>query len=113
MNRPAEQAMGLVLAPRDEKYDEERAGCQTARRHRPDLVVGAVGPADAQAAVTYAGHRGLPPSPATTGSVTTTALTTSRRRVRSGAEADGAARPAGRGRRILVAARDSGYRRIP
>ncbi|MFD8527072.1 hypothetical protein ACFV0L_06635 [Streptosporangium canum] len=39
MNRPAEQAMGLVLAPRDEKYDEERAGCQTARRHRPDLVV--------------------------------------------------------------------------
>lgn len=35
MNRPAEQAMGLVLAPRDEKYDEERAGCQTARRHRP------------------------------------------------------------------------------
>ncbi|MFI7701573.1 hypothetical protein [Nonomuraea sp. NPDC049480] len=60
MNRLAEQIMGPVLAPRYEEYDEERAGYQTARRHRPDLVVGAVGPADVQAAVTYAGSRGLP-----------------------------------------------------
>ncbi|MGW0811223.1 FAD-binding oxidoreductase [Nonomuraea sp. NPDC002799] len=60
MTRLAEQVMGPVLAPRDEAYDEERAGYQTARRHRPDLVVGAAGPADVQAAVTYAGGRGLP-----------------------------------------------------
>ncbi|WP_433226823.1 FAD-binding protein [Microtetraspora malaysiensis] len=40
--------------------DEERAGWQTARRHRPDLVMGAAGPADVQAAVTYASRRGLP-----------------------------------------------------
>ncbi|WP_406067690.1 FAD-binding oxidoreductase [Micromonospora sp. NBC_01638] len=60
MNRLADQVMGPVLVPRDEGYDEERAGWQTARRHRPDLVVGAAGPADLQAAVTYASGRGLP-----------------------------------------------------
>jgi FAD/FMN-containing dehydrogenase len=60
MNRLADQVTGPVLAPRDEGYDEERAGWQTARRHRPDLVVGAAGPADVQAAVTYASGRGLP-----------------------------------------------------
>ncbi|GAA2700568.1 hypothetical protein [Nonomuraea recticatena] len=60
MNRLADQVMGPVLAPRDEGYDEERAGWQTARRHRPDLVVGAAGPADVQAAVSYARERGLP-----------------------------------------------------
>jgi FAD/FMN-containing dehydrogenase len=60
MNRLADQMMGPVLAPRDEGYDAERAGWQTARRHRPDLVVGAAGPADVQAAVTYASGRGLP-----------------------------------------------------
>jgi hypothetical protein len=60
MNRLADQVTGPVLAPRDEGYDEERAGWQTARQHRPDLVVGAAGPADVQAAVTYASGRGLP-----------------------------------------------------
>ncbi|GGV19891.1 oxidoreductase [Actinomadura cremea] len=60
MNRLSDQVMGPVLVPRDEEYDEERAGWQIARRHRPDLVVGAVGPADVQAAVTYASGRGLP-----------------------------------------------------
>ncbi|GGU01723.1 FAD-binding oxidoreductase [Actinomadura citrea] len=60
MNRLADQVTGPVLAPRDEGYDAERAGWQTARRHRPDLVVGAAGPADVQAAVTYASGRGLP-----------------------------------------------------
>ncbi|MGW3344882.1 FAD-binding oxidoreductase [Nonomuraea rubra] len=60
MNRLADRVMGPVLAPRDAGYDDERAGWQTARRHRPDLVVGAAGPADVQAAVTYASDRGLP-----------------------------------------------------
>jgi FAD/FMN-containing dehydrogenase len=54
------QVMGPVLASKDERYDAERAGYQTARRHRPDLVVGAVGPADVRAAVTFAGSLGLP-----------------------------------------------------
>ncbi|MFC4120014.1 FAD-binding oxidoreductase [Nonomuraea zeae] len=53
------QITGPVLAPGDDRYDAERAGFQTARRHRPDLVVGATGPADVRAAVTYAGSRGL------------------------------------------------------
>jgi FAD/FMN-containing dehydrogenase len=56
----ADQVTGPVLAPRDEKYDEERAGWQTARHHRPDLVVGAARPPDVQAAVRYASDRGLP-----------------------------------------------------
>lgn len=60
MNRLADQVTGPVLTPRDEGYDDERSGWQTARRHRPDLVVGAVGPADVQAAVTYASGLGLP-----------------------------------------------------
>ncbi|MFI6920881.1 FAD-binding oxidoreductase [Nonomuraea spiralis] len=60
MNRLADRVTGPVLAPRDKGYDEERAGWQTARRHRPDLVVGATGPADVQAAVTYAQEHGLP-----------------------------------------------------
>nr|MDT0660581.1 FAD-binding oxidoreductase [Micromonospora sp. DSM 115978] len=51
---------GPVFAPGDERYDAERAGHQTARTHRPDLVVAAVGPADVQAAVTFAGSHGLP-----------------------------------------------------
>lgn len=60
VNRLADQVTGPVLAPHDEGYDGERAGWQTARRHRPDLVVGAAGPADVQAAVRYASDRGLP-----------------------------------------------------
>lgn len=60
MNRLADQVTGPVLAPRDKGYDAERAGWQTARRHRPDLLVGAAGPADVQAAVRYASDRGLP-----------------------------------------------------
>ena len=60
MNRLADQVTGPVLAPRQEGYDDERAGWQTARQHRPDLLVGAAGPADVQAAVTYASGRGLP-----------------------------------------------------
>ncbi|GAA4201886.1 FAD-binding oxidoreductase [Actinocatenispora rupis] len=60
MNQLADHVTGPVLAPHDERYDAERTGWQIARRHRPDLVVGAVRPADVQAAVTYASARGLP-----------------------------------------------------
>lgn len=50
---------GPVLTPGDDRYDEERAGSQLARQHRPDLVVGATGPADVQAAVSFARDHGL------------------------------------------------------
>jgi FAD/FMN-containing dehydrogenase len=56
----AERVIGPVLASGDERYDAECAGHQTARRHRPDLVVGAVGPADVRAAVAFASSHGLP-----------------------------------------------------
>jgi FAD/FMN-containing dehydrogenase len=56
----AKQVKGPVFGPADQQYDTERAGHQTTRRHRPDVVVGAVGPADVQAAVRFANDRGLP-----------------------------------------------------
>lgn len=56
----AARVAGPVLAPAAEQYDAERAGHQTSRWHRPDVVVGATGPADVQAAVEFAGHHGLP-----------------------------------------------------
>lgn len=56
----ANRVMGPVLASEDEQYDAERAGHQTTRWHRPDLVVGAVRPADVQAAVAFASSHGLP-----------------------------------------------------
>jgi hypothetical protein len=46
--------MGPVLTSEDERYDAERAGHQTTRWHRPDVVVGAAGPADVRAAVAFA-----------------------------------------------------------
>lgn len=55
----AERVMGPVLVPGDEQYDAERAGHQTTRSHRPDVVVGAVGPADVRAAVVFAREHGL------------------------------------------------------
>lgn len=54
------QVRGPVLTSKDEQYDAERAGNQTAHWHRPDLVVGAAGPADVQAAVAFAGSHRLP-----------------------------------------------------
>ncbi|HEY2442337.1 MAG TPA: FAD-binding oxidoreductase, partial [Streptosporangiaceae bacterium] len=60
MNRLTDHVAGPVLAPHDDGYDQERAGWQTARQHRPELVVGAPVPADVQAAVTYSGDHGLP-----------------------------------------------------
>ena len=60
MNLLTDELTGRVLRPGDDGYDEERSGWQTARRHRPDLIVAAEGPADVQAAVAYADRRGLP-----------------------------------------------------
>lgn len=54
------QVRGPVLTSEDEQYDTERAGNQTTRWHRPDLVVGAAGPADVQATVAFARDHGLP-----------------------------------------------------
>jgi hypothetical protein len=56
----SKRVMGLVLVPGDEQYDAERAGHQTTRSHRPDVVVSAVGPADVRAAVAFASSHGLP-----------------------------------------------------
>lgn len=51
---------GPVFVPGDGGYDAERAGFQTASRHRPDVVVGATGAEDVRAAVEFAGEHGLP-----------------------------------------------------
>jgi FAD/FMN-containing dehydrogenase len=51
---------GPVFVPDDDGYDAERAGFQTARQHRPDVIVGATGSADVGAAVEFAGAHGLP-----------------------------------------------------
>ncbi|GAB3451694.1 FAD-binding oxidoreductase [Actinophytocola sediminis] len=56
----ARQVRGPVLVPGDERYDAERAGYQTARSHRPDVIVGATGAADVRTAVTFAREHGLP-----------------------------------------------------
>ncbi len=51
---------GPIFTRDADAYDAERAGFQTARWHRPELIVGATGPADIAAAVTFAVDRGLP-----------------------------------------------------
>ncbi|WP_158852606.1 FAD-binding oxidoreductase [Saccharothrix deserti] len=56
----AARVMGPVVTSGDERYDAERAGYQTTRSHRPDIVVGATGPADVRAAVAFASDHGLP-----------------------------------------------------
>ncbi|MFC8147392.1 FAD-binding oxidoreductase [Streptomyces paradoxus] len=56
----SKRILGPVLTAKDEDYDAERAGNQTARQHRPEILVGATGPADVQAAVEFAGRHGLP-----------------------------------------------------
>ncbi|HEY0538980.1 MAG TPA: FAD-binding oxidoreductase [Actinoallomurus sp.] len=63
----AAQVSGPVLRPGDDGYDAERDGFQTARRHRPDLIVGATGPDDVRAAVAFAADRGLPVAVQATG----------------------------------------------
>ncbi|NEE04009.1 FAD-binding oxidoreductase [Phytoactinopolyspora halotolerans] len=73
---------GPVLGPDDAGYDEERHGFSLAAVHRPDLIVGAAGSADVQAAVAYADRHRIPvavqatghgaPSPAAGGLLITT-----------------------------------------
>ena len=58
---------GPVLRPGDDGYDEERSGFQTARRHRPAVIVGATGADDVRAAVAFAAARGLPVAVQATG----------------------------------------------
>ncbi|MGX2992878.1 FAD-binding oxidoreductase [Streptomyces sp. JNUCC 64] len=58
---------GRVLRPGDEGYDDERSGFQTGFRHRPAVIVSALGPEDVQAAVRYAAARGLPVAVQSTG----------------------------------------------
>jgi hypothetical protein len=65
---------GPVLRPGDDGYDGEVGGFQTAYHHRPDLAVGATGPADVVAAVRYAAGRGLPVAVQATGHGLGTAL---------------------------------------
>jgi FAD/FMN-containing dehydrogenase len=63
----ADQVNGLVLRPGDDGYDAERDGFQTARRHRPDLIVGATTADDVRAAVAFAAACGLPVAVQATG----------------------------------------------
>ncbi len=51
---------GPVLVPGDPGYDEEVATFNLAVRHRPEVVVAALGPRDVVAAVSWAARRGLP-----------------------------------------------------
>jgi FAD/FMN-containing dehydrogenase len=51
---------GPVFVPTDEGFDVERAGFQTARWHRPTVIVGTAGADDVRAAVGFAEAHGLP-----------------------------------------------------
>ncbi|WP_020666452.1 FAD-binding oxidoreductase [Amycolatopsis nigrescens] len=62
-----DRVKGPVFRPADEGYDEERSGYQTADRHRPDVVVGAVDAEDVRVAVEFAGEHGLPVAVQATG----------------------------------------------
>ncbi|MBQ0850479.1 FAD-binding oxidoreductase [Streptomyces sp. BH-SS-21] len=63
----AERVQGPVFTPGSSGYDDERSGFQTAFRHRPAVIVGATGPDDVSAAVTFAAARGLPVAVQATG----------------------------------------------
>jgi hypothetical protein len=67
LNGPMGQVRGPVLLPDDPGYDTEREGFQTARQHRPDVIVGATGTDDVRAAVELAGVRRLPVAVQATG----------------------------------------------
>ena len=56
-----------MLRPGDDGYDEERSGFQTARRHRPAVIVGAAEAGDVRAAVAFAAARDLPVAVQATG----------------------------------------------
>ncbi|MEC3920334.1 FAD-binding oxidoreductase [Nocardia sp. CDC160] len=55
----ATKITGPTLTPHDEQYDVERTGNQTARMHRPAIIVGATGAPDVQTAIAFARDRGL------------------------------------------------------
>ncbi len=55
-----ERVRGPVFFGEDDGYDSERAGFQTAARHRPVMIVGATGAEDVQAAVEFATAHGMP-----------------------------------------------------
>jgi FAD/FMN-containing dehydrogenase len=63
----AARVRGPVLRPGDDAYDTERSGFQTARRHRPDVIVGATEAEDVRAAVEFAVAEGLPVAVQATG----------------------------------------------
>jgi FAD/FMN-containing dehydrogenase len=58
---------GPVFRPGDDGYDAERAGFNLTVDHHPELIVGAAGPDDVRAAVSYASARGLAVGVLTTG----------------------------------------------
>ncbi|WP_232664368.1 FAD-binding oxidoreductase [Pseudonocardia sp. TRM90224] len=58
---------GPVFRPDEPGFDEELSGFQLGVQHRPELVVGATGTADVQAAVRAAAGRGVPLSVQSTG----------------------------------------------
>jgi FAD/FMN-containing dehydrogenase len=58
---------GPVFRPGDDGYDAERAGFNLTVDHHPELIVGATGPEDVAAAVSYASARGLAVGVLTTG----------------------------------------------
>ncbi|MEN8652514.1 FAD-binding oxidoreductase [Streptomyces sp. 21So2-11] len=62
-----DRTRGPVLVPGDGGFDEERAGFQTAYRHRPAVVVGAESAEDVRAAVRFAAAYGLPVAVQATG----------------------------------------------
>lgn len=56
-----------LITPDDADYDAERSGFQTARLHRPDLIVAARTAEDVRAAVVHAAARALPVAVQATG----------------------------------------------
>ncbi|HEY7488490.1 MAG TPA: FAD-binding oxidoreductase [Streptosporangiaceae bacterium] len=62
-----DRVQGPVTLPGADAYDAERAGFQTGRQHRPDVIVGATGAPDVLAAVEFAGARRLPVAVQATG----------------------------------------------
>jgi FAD binding domain/Berberine and berberine like len=63
----AARVRGPVLRPRDDDYDTERRGFQTAWQHEPAVIVGATGADDVRAAVAFAAARDLPVAVQATG----------------------------------------------
>jgi FAD/FMN-containing dehydrogenase len=54
------QVKGPVLRPGDDGFTDEAASVNTATPYEPDVIIGATGATDVQAAIRYAAARGLP-----------------------------------------------------